>query len=94
MLLRNIFIFFFLSHFAHATAQPAAFRTFLSGFKKCTQINMTSFGERIISDSVLINGDIYARFLPPIQDDCLVDRTMSFGKKEVTWSVEGLSPSC
>ena len=79
MLLRNIFIFFFLSHFAHATAQPAAFRTFLSGFKKCTQINMTSFGERIISDSVLINGDIYARFLPPIQDDCLC------GQDDVFW---------
>ena len=79
MLLRNIFIFFFLSHFAHATAQPAAFRTFLSGFKKCTQINMTSFGERTISDSVLIDNDMYARFLPPIQDDCLC------GQDDVFW---------
>ena len=79
MLLRNIFIFFFLSHFAHATAQPAAFRTFLSGFKKCTQINMTSFGERIISDSVLIDSDMYARFLPPIQDGCLC------GQDDVFW---------
>lgn len=94
MLLRNIFIFFFLSHFAHATAQPAAFRTFLSGFKKCTQINMTSFGERIISDSVLIDSDMYARFLPPIQDGCLCGQDDVFWQKEVTWSVEGLSPSC
>lgn len=79
MLLRNIFIFFFLSHLAHATAQPAAFRTFLSGFKKGTQINIASFGEKIISDSVLIDSDMYARFLPPIQDGYLC------GQDDVFW---------
>lgn len=81
MLLRNIFIFFFLSHLAYAIAQPAAFRTFLSGFKKCTQINIASFGERIISDSVLIDSDMYARFLPPIQDDCLCEQYNVFWQK-------------
>lgn len=79
MLIRNIFIFVLLLHFAHVTAQPAAFRTFLSGFKKCTQFNIASFGERIISDSVLIDGDKYARFLPPIEDDCLC------GQDDVFW---------
>ena len=68
-------------HLAHATAQPSAFRTFLSGFKKCSQINLSSFGEKIISDSALIDGDMYARFLPPIQDDCLCRQEDVFWQK-------------
>ena len=68
-------------HLAHATAQPSAFRTFLSGFKKCFQINLSSFGEKIISDSALIDGDMYARFLPPIQDDCLCEQYNVFWQK-------------
>lgn len=68
-------------HLAHATAQPSAFRTFLSGFKKCSQINLSSFGEKIISDSALIDGDMYARFLPPIQDDCLCEQYNVFWQK-------------
>lgn len=70
MQLRNIFIFSLLLHLAHVTAQPAAFQTFLSEFKKCSQINLASFGSRIISDSDQIDCDTYASFLPPMEEDC------------------------
>lgn len=81
MLQRNIFIFSLLLHLTHATAQSAAFRTFLLGFKKCSQINLASFGQRVISDSVLIDSDMYAHFLPPIQDDCLCEQYNAFWQK-------------
>ena len=69
MLLRSLFLCFFLLSLAEVTAQPVLFSTFLSEFKMCARIELASFGDSAISST--LDGDMYEKFLPSDASDCL-----------------------
>lgn len=69
MLLRSLFLCFFLLSLTEVTAQPVLFSTFLSEFKKCARIELASFGDSVISST--LDGDMYEKFLPSDASDCL-----------------------
>ena len=75
MLLRKIIFILILLPIANVMAQEATFQSFLKGFKECNRMEFSFYDESIFVHTPRIDDSLYARFIPPQNEDKAISST-------------------